>query len=118
MIDKISRRTRIKRAVRGKIKGTAARPRMSVYKSNTQIYVQVIDDTALEGQGKVMVSASSVGLKEKMTKTEKSAEVGKMIAQKAIAAGIDTVVFDRNGFLYHGRIKELADAARNAGLKF
>ncbi len=118
MVDKISRRIRIKRAVRGKIKGTSQKPRLSVFRSNAQIYAQVIDDTACNGEGKTLVAASSLGIKDKMTKSEKSAKVGEMIAQKAIAAGIETVVFDRNGFLYHGRIKELADAARNAGLKF
>lgn len=117
MIDKISRRTRIKRAVRGKVKGTAQRPRMSVYRSNAQIYVQLVDDTALDGMGKTLMAESSLALKEKMTKKEKSAKVGELIAKKALAAGIETVVFDRNGFLYHGRIKELAEAARNAGLK-
>lgn len=118
MIDKIRRRLRIKRAVRGKIKGTPERPRMSVFRSNAQIYVQLIDDTALNGMGKTLLSESSLSIKDKMTKSEKSAKVGELFAKKAIAAGIDSVVFDRNGFLYHGRIKELADAARNAGLKF
>lgn len=118
MVDKISRRLRIKKAVRGKIKGTPERPRMSVFRSNSQIYVQIIDDTACNGEGKTIAAASSLGIKDKMSKSEKSAKVGEMIAQKAIAAGVDTVVFDRNGFLYHGRIKELAESARNAGLKF
>ena len=117
MIDKIARRVKIKAGVRGKISGTAEKPRMSVFKSNSQIYVQIIDDTAANG-GKTLVAESSLAIKEKMTKTEKSAKVGELIAKKAIAAGIETVVFDRNGFLYHGRVKELAEAARNAGLKF
>ena len=117
MIDKIARRWKIKAGVRGKISGTAEKPRMSVFKSNSQIYVQIIDDTAANG-GKTLVAESSLAIKEKMTKTEKSAKVGELIAKKAIAAGIETVVFDRNGFLYHGRVKELAEAARNAGLKF
>ena len=117
MIDKIARRLKIKAGVRGKISGTAEQPRMSVFKSNSQIYVQIIDDTAANG-GKTLVAESSLAIKEKMTKTEKSAKVGELIAKKAIAAGIETVVFDRNGFLYHGRVKELAEAARNAGLKF
>jgi large subunit ribosomal protein L18 len=117
MIDKIARRLKIKAGVRGKISGTAEKPRMSVFKSNSQIYVQIIDDTAANG-GKTLVAESSLAIKEKMTKTEKSAKVGELIAKKAIAAGIETVVFDRNGFLYHGRVKELAEAARNAGLKF
>ena len=117
MIDKIARRLKIKAGVRGKISGTAQKPRMSVFKSNSQIYVQIIDDTAANG-GKTLVAESSLAIKEKMTKTEKSAKVGELIAKKAIAAGIETVVFDRNGFLYHGRVKQLAEAARNAGLKF
>ncbi|MEE0991295.1 MAG: 50S ribosomal protein L18 [Paludibacteraceae bacterium] len=117
MIDKIARRLKIKAGVRGKISGTAEKPRMSVFKSNSQIYVQIIDDTAANG-GKTLVAESSLAIKEKMTKSEKSAKVGELIAKKAIAAGIETVVFDRNGFLYHGRVKELAEAARNAGLKF
>jgi large subunit ribosomal protein L18 len=86
---------------------------MSVFRSNKQIYVQVIDDEA----AKTLVAASSLGL-EKMPKCEQAAKVGEMIAKKAIEAGISSVVFDRNGYLYHGRIKEVADAARNAGLKF
>ena len=117
MIDKIARRLKIKAGVRGKISGTAEKPRMSVFKSNSQIYVQIIDDTAANG-GKTLVAESSLAIKEKMTKSEKSAKVGELIAKKAIAAGIETVVFDRNGFLYHGRVKELAEAARKAGLKF
>jgi large subunit ribosomal protein L18 len=86
---------------------------MSVFRSNKQIYVQVIDDEA----AKTLVAASSLGL-EKMPKCEQAAKVGEMIAKKAIEAGISSVVFDRNGYLYHGRVKEVADAARNAGLKF
>jgi large subunit ribosomal protein L18 len=117
MIDKIARRLKIKAGVRGKISGTAEKPRMSVFKSNSQIYVQIIDDTAANG-GKTLVAESSLAIKEKMTKTEKSAKVGELIPKKALAAGIETVVFDRNGFLYHGRVKQLAEAARNAGLKF
>jgi len=113
MITKIERRIKIKYRVRNKISGTAERPRMSVFRSNKQIYVQVIDDEA----AKTLVSASSLGL-DKMPKCEQAAKVGEMIAKKAIEAGISTVVFDRNGYLYHGRIKEVADAARNAGLKF
>lgn len=118
MTDKIARRLKIKASVRGKISGTAERPRMSVFRSNSQIYVQLIDDTAANGSGKTLLAESSVSIKEKMTKTEKSAKVGELIAKKAIAAGIETVVFDRNGFLYHGRVKEVAEAARKAGLKF
>ncbi|MBR4483404.1 MAG: 50S ribosomal protein L18 [Paludibacteraceae bacterium] len=118
MIDKTARRLKIKASVRGKVKGTSSRPRLSVFRSNSQIYAQIIDDTAKEGNGTTLVAESSESIKEKLTKTEKSAKVGELIAKKAIAAGIDTVVFDRNGYIYHGRVKALADAARNAGLKF
>ena len=115
MTTKIERRIKIKYRVRNKVSGTAERPRMSVFRSNKQIYVQVIDDLS----GKTLASASSLGLTEKMPKKEQAAKVGAMIAQKAQEAGITTVVFDRNGYLYHGRVKSLADAAaRNGGLKF
>ncbi len=113
MITKIERRIKIKHRVRNKISGTADRPRMSVFRSNKQIYVQIIDDEA----AKTLVAASSMGL-EKMPKCEQAAKVGELIAEKAIKAGIETVVFDRNGYLYHGRVKEVAGAARKAGLKF
>ncbi|MCQ2113102.1 MAG: 50S ribosomal protein L18 [Bacteroidaceae bacterium] len=113
MITKIERRIKIKYRVRNKVSGTAERPRMSVFRSNKQIYVQVIDDEA----AKTLVSASSLGL-EKCNKCEQAAKVGELVAKKALEAGITTVVFDRNGYLYHGRVKEVAEAARNAGLKF
>ena len=113
MISKIQRRNKIKTRIRGKVSGTAQRPRMTVFRSNKQIYVQVIDDLA----GKTLVSASSKGI-EQGTKTEIAAQVGKAIAAAALAAGITEVVFDRNGYLFHGRVKSLADAARKAGLKF
>ena len=113
MITKIERRIKIKHRVRNKISGTADRPRMSVFRSNKQIYVQIIDDEA----AKTLVAASSMGL-DKMPKCEQAAKVGELIAEKAIKAGIETVVFDRNGYLYHGRIKQVAEAARKAGLKF
>ena len=114
MVSKIARRIKIKKRIRGRISGTAARPRMSVFRSNKQIYVQVIDDLS----GKTLAAASSLSITEKMPKKEQAAKVGAMIAQKAQEAGITTVVFDRNGYLYHGRVKEVADAARNGGLKF
>ena len=82
--------------------------------NNIRKFLNIIDDVA----GKTLASASSLGINEKITKSEKAAKVGQMIAQKAQEAGIVTVVFDRNGFLFHGRVKQLADAARNAGLKF
>ena len=113
MISKIARRNKIKTRIRGKISGTAARPRMTVFRSNKAIYVQLIDDLA----GKTLVAASSKGL-EGGTKVEVAAKVGQAVAQKALEAGITEVVFDRNGYLFHGRIKSWADAARTAGLKF
>ena len=113
MITKIERRIKIKYRVRNKIFGTAERPRMSVFRSNKQIYVQIINDLT----GSTLASASSLGM-EACPKKEQAAKVGELIAKKAAEAGITTVVFDRNGYLYHGRIKAVADAARNAGLKF
>ena len=113
MTTKIERRIKIKHRVRKNINGTAERPRMSVFRSNKQIYVQVINDVS----GTTLVSASSLGL-EACPKKEQAAKVGEAVAKKAIEAGITTVVFDRNGYLYHGRVKEVADAARNGGLKF
>ena len=114
MISKIERRTKIKTRIRGKISGTAARPRMTVFRSNKQIYVQLIDDQA----GRTLVATSSKGIDQKATKCEIAAMVGTAIAAKALEAGITEVVFDRNGYLFHGRVKSLADAARSAGLKF
>ena len=113
MITKLERRIKIKYRVRNKISGTAERPRMSVFRSNKQIYVQFINDLT----GTTLASASSLGL-EKCAKKEQAAQVGALAAKAALEAGIVTVVFDRNGYLYHGRVKELADAARNGGLKF
>lgn len=110
---KEQRRIKIKYRVRNKISGTTARPRLSVFRSNKQIYAQIIND---ETQS-TLVSASSLGM-ETMPKKEQAAKVGEAVAAKAIAAGITTVVFDRNGYLYHGRVKELADGARKGGLKF
>ncbi len=114
MLTKQERRIKIKTRIRGKISGTAERPRMSVFRSNKQIYVQLVDDS----KGVTLVAASSRGIEEKATKSEIAAKVGQAIAEKALAAGITTVVFDRNGYLFHGRVKSLADAARNGGLKF
>ena len=113
MISKIQRRNKIKTRIRGKVSGTAARPRMTEFRSNKQIYVQLVDDQ----EGKTLVSASSKGIEEG-TKIEIAAKVGKAAAEKALAAGITEVVFDRNGYLFHGRVKSLADAAREGGLKF
>ncbi|MDE6854820.1 MAG: 50S ribosomal protein L18 [Muribaculaceae bacterium] len=114
MISKIQRRNKIKTRIRGKISGTAERPRMTVFRSNKQIYVQLIDDLA----GRTLAATSSKGIDTKGTKSEIAALVGAAIAAKALEAGITEVVFDRNGYLFHGRVKSLADAARNGGLKF
>jgi large subunit ribosomal protein L18 len=114
MTNKELRRIKIKQRVRTHISGTSARPRLSVFRSNKQIYAQVIDDLT----GKTLAAASSLGITEKAPKKETAAKVGELIAQKSKEAGIETVVFDRNGYLYHGRVKELADAARKGGLKF
>ena len=114
MIAKIGRRIKIKYRIRHKISGTPERPRMSVFRSNKQIYVQLIDDLS----GKTLAAASSLGLVEKMPKKEQAAKVGELIAKKAQEAGITTVVFDRKGYLYHGRVKEVAESARKGGLKF
>ena len=115
-LSNLEKRIRIKRRVRGKISGSSELPRLSVYKSNKEIYAQLIDDK----DGKTLASASSreKGVDAKGTKSEISAAVGKAIAAKAIAAGIEAIVFDRNGFVYHGRVKALADGAREGGLKF
>ncbi|MDO4171226.1 MAG: 50S ribosomal protein L18 [Prevotellaceae bacterium] len=110
---KVERRLKIKYRVRKNVNGTAERPRLSVFRSNKQIYVQVINDVT----GQTLCSASSFGL-EAMPKIEQAAKVGALVAEKAKAAGITAVVFDRNGYLYHGRVKALADAAREGGLNF
>ena len=114
MISKIARRNKIKTRIRGKISGTPERPRMSVFRSNKGIYVQVIDDVA----GKTLVAASYKNVEDGGTKTEQAAKVGAEIAKRALEKGINQVVFDSNGYLFHGRVKSLADAAREAGLKF
>ncbi len=114
MITKTDKRHKIKLRVRGKISGTTERPRLTVFRSNKQIYAQVIDDLT----GKTLAAASSLKLTDKAPKKEIAAKVGELIAKSAQEAGVTTVVFDRNGYLYHGRIKELADAARKGGLKF
>lgn len=103
--------------IRKSIEGTTECPRMTVFRSNKQIYVQMVDDMA----GNTIISASSreKGIAEKkVNKIEQAKLVGQLIAEKAKEAGIETVVFDRNGYLYHGRIKSLAEAARKSGLKF
>ena len=111
------RRYRIKMRIRKVINGTPERPRLSVFRSNKQIYAQLIDDT----EGKTLVAASSRQLdidEKKITKTVQAEQVGKLIAEKAKEAGIEQIVFDRSGYLYHGRIKTLAESVRKEGLKF
>ena len=109
------RRTRIKQGVRKKISGTSERPRLSVFRSNTGIYAQIIDDI----KGITLSSASTRELGDKASLNQENAKnVGKKIAEKALASGINTVVFDRNGYLYHGNVKALAEGAREGGLKF
>ncbi len=118
--NKNQKRIRLKKKIRAKILGTAAHPRLSVFRSNKFIYAQVIDDMA----GKTIVSASDINMAKGLpagrqgTKTEHAKEVGKMVAEACLAAKIQSVVFDRNGFKYTGRIKLVADEARAGGLKF
>ena len=114
MVTKDERRLKIKKSIRGKVSGTALRPRLTVFRSNKQIYAQIINDV----EGKTLAAASSLKITEKASNMAIAAKVGDMIAKNAQAVGVQTVVFDRNGYLYHGRVKELADAARNGGLKF
>ena len=109
-------RLKVKRRVRGKLSGTSDRPRLSVFRSNKQIYAQIIDDLS----GRTLASASSLSKDEtkSVPKIEQASSVGSMIAEQAKNAGITNVVFDRNGYLFHGRVKQLAQAARDGGLKF
>lgn len=113
--NKSSRRLRIKQGIRKKISGTDSRPRLSVFKSNTGIYAQLVDD--LKGLTLAQASSKELGAKKNI-KVEVSKEVGKKLAEKAVASGVSEVVFDRNGYLYHGNVKALADGAREGGLKF
>ncbi len=108
------RRERIKKGVRRKINGTTERPRLSVFRSNTGIYAQIIDDV----KGVTLASASSKELGKKSVSIGNSKDVGKKLAEKAVASGIQSIVFDRNGYLYHGNIKAFAEGAREGGLKF
>ena len=117
-LTRIERRLRIRKRIRRDLSGTSETPRMSVFRSNKQIYVQLIDDV----EGKTLVSTSSLNKdileKKEINKSEQARMVGELVAEEAKKKGIEEVVFDRSGYLYHGRIKELADAARKGGLKF
>jgi large subunit ribosomal protein L18 len=116
VLTKPKARLRRHRRVRGKVFGTAERPRLVVFRSNRGIEAQLVDDT----QGKTLAAASWLHLKKSFrgNKSAQAAEVGKLLAQNAKAAGVETAVFDRGGYLYHGRVKALADAAREGGLNF
>jgi large subunit ribosomal protein L18 len=115
-LSRKDRRLRIKRRIRKVVTGTAEQPRLSVFRSNKEIYAQIINDVT----GTTLVAASSKDkdVKAKGTKIEVASIVGKALAEKAVKAGIETIAFDRNGYLYHGRVKALADGAREGGLKF
>jgi large subunit ribosomal protein L18 len=115
MDQKVESRRKIKLRIRSKISGTSSRPRISVFRSNKSIYAQIIDDVS----GKTLAAASSKDLKNFTgNKIANSIEVGKLLATNAKSAGIEMVVFDRGGYLYHGRVKALAEGAREGGLKF
>jgi len=117
-LSKVERRLRIRRRIRKRVSGTAQKPRLSVFRSNANIYAQIIDDV----NGVTLASASSsvkeIASKTNITKTEQARLVGQLAAKNAIEKGVTEVVFDRGGYLYHGRVKALADAAREGGLKF
>jgi len=113
---KLSRRDRIKKGIRKRLSGTEERPRLSVFRSNKDIYAQIVDDST--GRTLAAASSRSKDFAATGTKVEQSLAVGKLLAEKAVAAGISKVVFDRNGYLYHGRVKSLADGAREGGLDF
>jgi large subunit ribosomal protein L18 len=114
-LTKAKRRRRIHNRVRKKISGTATRPRLAVYRSNKAIYCQIIDDLS----GTTLAAASSLEKAcEGNTKTEQAASVGKIIGERGKSKGVENIVFDRGGYLYHGRIKALAEGAREGGLKF
>ena len=114
--SKLLRRNKIKKSIRKNIFGTAERPRLTVHRSNKEIYAQIIDDNT----GTTLIASSSLKNDDahKGTKIEQARWVGKSLAEKALEAGITEVIFDRNGYLYHGRVKSLADSAREGGLKF
>jgi len=115
--NKVLRRGKIKARVRSRVNGTAERPRLTVFRSNKQIYAQLVDDVngkTITGASSRIAAISDAGV----SKVEEAAMVGKELAQKAVQAGITKVVFDRNGYLYHGRVKSLAEGAREGGLEF
>jgi large subunit ribosomal protein L18 len=116
-LTKLKRRKRIKMRIRKNITGTSDCPRMTIFRSNRGMYVQLIDD--LSGNTLVAASSAKKGEEtaEKVNKIEQAKKVGKLVAEKSLEKGITSVVFDRNGYLYHGRVKALADAAREGGLK-
>ena len=115
MVRRAAKREKVHRRIRKKISGSQERPRLTVYRSNGEIYAQIIDDA----QGHTLVSVSSRKMKElKGTKVERSKETGKALAQMAKDKGISSVVFDRGGYLYHGRVKSFAEGAREGGLQF
>jgi large subunit ribosomal protein L18 len=109
MVTKVERRLKIKKSIRGRVSGTTERPRLTVFRSNKQIYAQVINDV----EGKTLAASSSLKISDKATKKEIATKVGELIAQNAQAAVVQAVVFYLKGYLYHGRVKEFADAARN-----
>ncbi|MGB5941386.1 MAG: 50S ribosomal protein L18 [Leeuwenhoekiella sp.] len=116
-VSKLNRRTKIRKRIRRDLTGTAERPRLSVYRSNNEIYAQIINDV----EGKTLVAASSRDkdlASESGSKADIAKMVGKAVAEKATSAGIEAVAFDRGGYLYHGRVKQLAEGAREGGLKF
>lgn len=115
-LSKLERRQRIKHRIRKIVSGSESKPRLSVFRSNKEINAQLIDDAS--GKTILAVSSRDKGISAKGTKIEVAAQVGKSLADKAGKAGIEGVAFDRNGYLYHGRVKALADGAREAGLKF
>jgi large subunit ribosomal protein L18 len=114
VLRKTERRLKIKKRIRSRVFGTPESPRLSVFRSNNEIYVQLIDDV----HAKTLASANSKAIKDKVTKSEKSVLVGKLIAEKAQQIGVTKCIFDRNGYLYHGRVKSLAEGAREGGLNF
>ena len=119
LASKQKRRLKIKKRIKSIIVGTTNSPRLTVFRSNKEIYASLIDDI----KGVTICAASSLekdisGKKKKVTKTEKASLVGSLIAERAVSAGVKTCSFDRNGYLYHGRVKSLADSARKGGLNF